>query len=76
MGFWHGVTWYYIVYGLFHAGAIIINDYWLRYKKGKNLPSNRWTGALAIFVTFNIVCFSFLIFSGFLNTMWFTHAIR
>lgn len=76
MGFWHGVTWYYIVYGLFHAGAIIINDYWLRYKKGKSLPSNRWTGALAIFVTFNVVCFSFLIFSGFLNTLWFTHAIR
>lgn len=76
MGFWHGVTWYYIVYGLFHAGAIIINDYWLRFKKGKKMPSNRWTGALAIFVTFNIVCFSFLIFSGFLNTLWFTHSLR
>lgn len=76
MGFWHGVTWYYIVYGLFHACAIIINDMWLRWKKGKHLPSNRWTNALAIFVTFNVVCFSFLIFSGFLNTLWFTRAIH
>lgn len=78
MGFWHGVTWYYIVYGLFHAGAIIINDIWLRYKKRhrKQLPHNRWTQALAIVVTFNVVCFSFLIFSGFLNTLWFTHGMR
>ncbi|WP_390409553.1 D-alanyl-lipoteichoic acid biosynthesis protein DltB [Lacticaseibacillus jixiensis] len=73
MGFWHGVTWYYITYGLFHAGAIIINDYWLRYKKKhrKSLPHNRYTKALAIVITFNVVCFSFLIFSGFLNTLWF-----
>lgn len=71
MGFWHGVTWYYIVYGLFHAGAIITNDAWLRFKKRRHLPSNRLTTALAIFITFNVVCFSFLIFSGFLNTLWF-----
>ncbi|WP_179394003.1 D-alanyl-lipoteichoic acid biosynthesis protein DltB [Lacticaseibacillus absianus] len=73
MGFWHGVTWYYIVYGLFHAVAIIINDYWLRFKKKhrQQLPHNRWTQALAIFITFNVVCFSFLIFSGFLDKLWF-----
>jgi membrane protein involved in D-alanine export len=71
MGFWHGVTWYYIVYGLFHAVAIIVNDMWLRYKKRHHLPHNRATTALAIFITFNVVCFSFLIFSGFLNTLWF-----
>ncbi|WP_461215415.1 D-alanyl-lipoteichoic acid biosynthesis protein DltB [Lacticaseibacillus sp. GG6-2] len=71
MGFWHGVTWYYIVYGLFHACAIIINDIWLRYKKKhrKQIPHNRFTQALAIFITFNVVCFSFLIFSGFLNQL-------
>lgn len=75
MGFWHGVTWYYIVYGLFHATAIIINDIWLRFKKrhGTQLPHNRWTQALAVCITFNVVCFSFLIFSGELNTLWFTH---
>lgn len=73
MGFWHGVTWYYIVYGLFHAGAIILNDSWLRFKKKhrQQLPHNRWTQALAVVITFNVVCFSFLIFSGFLNQLWF-----
>ncbi|WP_413487080.1 D-alanyl-lipoteichoic acid biosynthesis protein DltB [Carnobacterium maltaromaticum] len=65
MGIWHGLTWFYIAYGLFHGVAMCINDAWLRYKKKhKNLPSNWATKALAIFITFNTVCFSFLIFSG------------
>lgn len=73
MGFWHGVTWYYIVYGLFHACAIIICDAWLRFKKKHQakLPSNKATHLLGIVITFNVVCFSFLIFSGFLDTLFF-----
>ncbi|WP_117286133.1 D-alanyl-lipoteichoic acid biosynthesis protein DltB, partial [Streptococcus intermedius] len=45
MGFWHGVTWYYIAYGLFHGLGLVVNDAWLRKKKTvnkerkkKNLP--------------------------------------
>ncbi len=73
MGIWHGLTWYYIVYALFHALAIIVNDIWLRFKRKhqKQLPHNKFTQGLAIFVTFNVVCFSFLIFSGFLDKLWF-----
>ncbi|MBP2624171.1 D-alanyl-lipoteichoic acid biosynthesis protein DltB [Streptococcus oricebi] len=81
MGFWHGVTWYYVAYGLFHGLGLIVNDAWLRKKKtlnkerkAKNLPAladNRWTQALGIFITFHAVMLSFLIFSGFLNELWF-----
>lgn len=73
MGFWHGLTWYYIVYGLYHAFAICINDSWLRFKKKHKdkIPHNKFTEYLAIFITFNVVCFSFLIFSGFLDQLWF-----
>lgn len=73
MGFWHGLTWYYIVYGLFHAIAINVNDMWLRFKKKHqaHLWHNRFTSALSIFITFHVVCFSFLIFSGFLDKLWF-----
>ncbi|WP_228343996.1 D-alanyl-lipoteichoic acid biosynthesis protein DltB, partial [Streptococcus pneumoniae] len=52
MGFWHGVTWYYIAYGLFHGLGLVINDAWVRKKKTLNkerkkagkaaLPENRW----------------------------------
>ena len=71
MGVWHGLTWYYLVYGLFHATAICLNDAWLRFKKKhqKQLPSNHLTKGLAIFITFHTVCFSLLIFSGFFDTL-------
>lgn len=73
MGFWHGLTWYYIVYGIYHATAICINDMWLRFKRKhkKQIPHNKFTKWFAIFLTFNVVCFSFLIFSGFLSQLWF-----
>ncbi|MGX7073104.1 D-alanyl-lipoteichoic acid biosynthesis protein DltB [Falseniella ignava] len=81
MGFWHGVTWYYIAYGLFHGLGLVINDAWLRKKKSLNkerkkagkapLPENRWIQLFGMVVTFHVVMFSFLIFSGFLNELWF-----
>ena len=73
MGFWHGLTWYYITYGLYQAIAIIINDYWLRFKRKhkKTIPSNKFTKWFAIFITFQVICFGMLIFSGFLSQLWF-----
>ena len=73
MGIWHGETWYYITYGLFHAMLINLTDAWLRFKKKHNdfFPHNKATHYFAIFMTANAVCFSFLIFSGFLDTLWF-----
>lgn len=73
MGVWHGETWYYIVYGIYHAIAMITNDAWLRFKKKhrQSIPSNKFTQAFAIFLTFHVICFSFLIFSGILDKLWF-----
>ena len=33
MGIWHGLTWFYIAYGLYHATLICVTDAWLRFKK-------------------------------------------
>lgn len=66
MGLWHGTQWNYIFYGIYHAVLLIATDYFQRqsfYKKVKN--NLLWKGA-SIFITFNLVCFGFLIFSGFL----------
>ncbi|MFD1125792.1 D-alanyl-lipoteichoic acid biosynthesis protein DltB [Lentilactobacillus raoultii] len=73
MGFWHGETWYYILYGFLHGCALVTNDAWLRYKKKHQakIPHNKVTELIAIFITFNFVCFTFLIFSGFLDTLFF-----
>ncbi|HIW70844.1 MAG TPA: D-alanyl-lipoteichoic acid biosynthesis protein DltB [Candidatus Limosilactobacillus merdipullorum] len=75
MGFWHGITWYYILYGFLHGFALVTNDAWLRYKRKhfKGLQSTALTQNVARFITFNFVVFSFLIFSGFLNTLFFGH---
>lgn len=83
MGFWHGVTWYYIAYGVFHGAGLIINDWWIRRKKTINktrrkngqdpLPDNKWTHALGIVITFHVVMVSLLLFSGFLDQLWFHH---
>lgn len=81
MGFWHGITWFYIAYGLFHGLGLVINDAWVRKKKTLNkerkkagrppFPENRWIHLLGIVITFHVVMVSFLIFSGFLNDLWF-----
>ncbi len=47
MGLWHGVTWYYIAYGLFHALGLIINDAWIRKKKSINLARKSWARTIA-----------------------------
>lgn len=73
MGLWHGETWFYIEYGLIHGVALVINDWLSSFKKKHSdiIPSNKYTQMFSIFVTFNFVCFTFLIFSGELNKFLF-----
>lgn len=65
MGIWHGLEPYYILYGIYHGILIIITDYFQRksnfYKKYRK---NNIFNFASIIVTFNLICFGFLIFSG------------
>ena len=65
MGIWHGTAAHYIIYGAYHGVLLCITDYYERhskfYKKVKH--TNSWS-YISAFVTFNLVCFGFLIFSG------------
>lgn len=67
MGLWHGLTPYYIIYGLYQGGALVLTDIYQRkskyYKKHKK---EKWFQCIQIVVTFHIVCFGMLIFSGYL----------
>ncbi|MDA2309309.1 D-alanyl-lipoteichoic acid biosynthesis protein DltB [Bacillus cereus group sp. MYBK35-2] len=71
MGIWHITgehVYQYIIYGLYHAALFILFDIFERKnKKHKFWPNNKFTHALAIVITFHVVCFGFLIFSGHLN---------
>ena len=67
MGLWHGLTPYYILYGLYQGILLVLTDIYQRkskyYKKHKK---EKWFNCVQIAVTFHIVCFGMLLFSGYL----------
>ncbi|WP_238898795.1 D-alanyl-lipoteichoic acid biosynthesis protein DltB [Clostridium sp. YIM B02500] len=67
MGLWHGLTKYYIIYGLYQGISLVLTDIYQRksnyYKKHKK---EKWFNYVQIVITFHIVCFGMLIFSGYL----------
>ena len=68
MGFWHGLTWYYIAYGLYQGVALVLTDeYTKKSKVYKKYKKKKWFQRIQIVVTFHLICFGMLIFSGFLN---------
>lgn len=65
MGIWHGLYLNYIVYGFYHAALMIGYDLFSGWNKRNPIIKNEVVGACcSIFITFNIICFGFLIFSG------------
>ncbi len=71
MGLWHGLTWYYVVYGLYHGTLLVVYDLFSRFIKRRGGITPRWqrAGDLAsMLITFNLVCFGLLIFSGRLDS--------
>ncbi|MBW6411457.1 D-alanyl-lipoteichoic acid biosynthesis protein DltB [Clostridium weizhouense] len=67
MGFWHGITWYYIIYGLYQGTALVLTDIYQRKSKFyKAHKKEKWFQYTQILITFHIACFGLLIFSGYL----------
>ena len=65
MGLWHGETIYYITYGLYHGLLLVANDvYERRFTGFRRYRDRTWYRVGSIIVTFNLVMFGFLIFSG------------
>jgi membrane protein involved in D-alanine export len=66
MGIWHGTALHYLIYGLYH-GLLLSGTDWLsqRYKKNRLLNDNGFVWrAASILLTFHLVAFGLLIFSG------------
>ncbi len=68
IGMWHGLQPNYILYGLYHALLMIGYEWFSRWNKTRKVWGDGpvWRVA-AVFITFNVVCFGFLIFSGHLG---------
>ena len=66
MGIWHGSEKHYIVYGLYQAILIILTDLYQRKKWYRKIKDKMMFKVASTIVTFNLICFGFLIFSGYL----------
>lgn len=65
MGLWHGLELHYIVYGFYHAILMIGYDSFERLNKKLTFIKDSYlVRGVSILVTFQAVCFGFLIFSG------------
>lgn len=64
MGVWHGLTWCYVIYGLYHGILLSATEYFQKkskfYKKHK---AEKWFIVLSTIVTFHLVMVGFFIFS-------------
>lgn len=65
MGAWHGLTPSYLIYGLYHGVLLALTEiYQKKSKFYKRNKKKKWYQVLSWFVTFQLVMFGFLIFSG------------
>lgn len=66
MGFWHGLTWFYIVYGIYQGVVLVLTDmYQKKSKFYKQHKKDKWFEIVQMVITFHIACFGLLIFSGY-----------
>lgn len=71
MGMWHGLTSYYILYGLYHGCILaLIEVYQKKSKFYKKNKQKKWYSAASWAINLNVVMFGFLIFSGHLMETW------
>ena len=65
MGVWHGFALHYIIYGLYHAILVSGYDWFARWnKQAKRIADTPRNRVFARLITFHIVAFGMLIFSG------------
>jgi membrane protein involved in D-alanine export len=65
MGLWHGTAWHYLLYGAYHGALMAGYDWFVRWNKQHQVWGESWAWrAAAVLLTFNVVCFGLLLFSG------------
>ncbi|MEY5027247.1 MAG: hypothetical protein RLZZ244_2775 [Verrucomicrobiota bacterium] len=65
MGVWHGLTRYYILYGLYHAAILSFYDWFARWNKTRKFWGNAaWQTGVDVLLTFHAFAFGLLLFSG------------
>lgn len=67
MGIWHGLSLFYIIYGLYQGGVLVLTDIIQRkWKFYKNHKKEKWFQYTQVVINFNVACFGLFLFSGWL----------
>ncbi len=64
MGIWHGFYLHYFLYGLYHGIMLVLTDVYIKSEFYKQFKKHRYYSPISIFLTFNVMAFGLLIFSG------------
>jgi alginate O-acetyltransferase complex protein AlgI len=69
IGLWHGITWNYLIWGIWHGVGLFIHNRWSEFMKikfpnpGQNTWITRLLGAAGIFITFQYVAIGWVWFA-------------
>ena len=66
MGFWHGLYWHYILYGVYQGVLLVLTDCWIKSKTFRKVKKMKYYDWVSRIVCFHLIAFGMLIFSGFL----------
>lgn len=62
-GLWHGASWNFVVWGMFHGIALALHKAYMSHKnRPKGFVSTGWRRVGAIFLTFQFVCLCWIFF--------------
>ncbi len=61
-GLWHGANIRFVIWGGIHGISLVIHKLWIRIFKTPKLNPSTWKTLLAGFITFNVVCLSWVFF--------------
>ena len=69
IGLWHGITWNYAIWGLWHAAGLFIHNRWTEWRRSRSAepPPRNWlqraSGFAGWVITFNYVCLGWVWFA-------------
>lgn len=62
-GLWHGASWNFILWGMFHGVALALHKLWMTiFRTNKGYESHGWRRMFGVILTFHLVCFCWIFF--------------
>ncbi len=65
-GLWHGASWNFVVWGVFHGICLIVHRHFSKWRENstvlRGFLRSRWFTILSVFLTFHVVCIGWVFF--------------